>query len=674
MKVDQFLNEKSIDALGEICAYWQPLARVPRSKSALTRQIRTMMLDPEAVNASYERLAREQKWAVEMLLQCKGYRSTPVEVAAAARGSKLSGREVADVFAALAAKGLVATTSQKDWSENTMVAATIPAELGRALSKSLKFAVRRPSALLSLEHQLRSLPEKQLQTQLASLGVKARRDGDPRRLARTLSRFEATQERISRLRDTGLRDAIEEAITQHGGLLLLSNARARPDREKEWRESLEASFLGTIGNLSFSEHWMSSQERFLVVYEETVKSYLCSAPFTIDSERVLRPQFVDFLRDVSALVNHASAWPIRTTQHGSLYRSVANRLLKQLCQEGNPFWDARALLDLKLEVCTQLRLLAGTPEQTIEVRPEAEKWLEQDLVHKTRSVLHCLLEQAPQTWQLQYQPEIFSFVRRILLAAGPGHWIPASALFHLALAMYLRKADEQPAGDERQDLIAHSAVLANCCEIASAAIMHLCPRLFLLGLVDLAVEDKEPVAVRITPFGEELFAPRKARDRSASATNILVNPDFEVVLFPDDDAHGLIYLLDQFTDRLKCERTYHFRITRRSVGRAAACGMSADAMLGALTDHSQKSIPQNVSYSVRSWAETARRALLTTALILEVDDPEALKLVKQLPGVKPLVDRELSPKVLILKELPRDRKIVEALEELGVYLRSFSGS
>ena len=77
-------------------------------------------------------------------------------------------------------------------------------------------------------------------------------------------------------------------------------------------------------------------------------------------------------------------------------------------------------------------------------------------------------------------------------------------------------------------------------------------RLFLLGLVDLGYDSSgHPVAMRLTPTGARLFgAVNTQEDGAAMMGNLIVTPDFEVVMFSSGDDGELVHDLDRFCHRI----------------------------------------------------------------------------------------------------------------------------
>ncbi|MBN1458751.1 MAG: helicase-associated domain-containing protein, partial [Armatimonadetes bacterium] len=199
---------------------------------------------------------------------------------------------------------------------------------------------------------------------------------------------------------------------------------------------------------------------------------------------------------------------------------------------------------------------------------------------------------------------------------------------------------------------------------ATVAVLHA------IGVLDLGLHRRTPVACRLSPLGACAFG--KAPRSSPPERILVVNPDFEVILLPEGAVDDLLYQLDGFCEREKQDRTFHLRITKASVERAAADGLGAEDMLGLLRAHSRTELPQNVVFSIEGWARGVRLASLHELCLLETSDSATMDLICQLPELRNLVLKRITPTAAALTAHPGYDKAVSALRRLGVYLRDSS--
>jgi hypothetical protein len=88
-----------------------------------------------------------------------------------------------------------------------------------------------------------------------------------------------------------------------------------------------------------------------------------------------------------------------------------------------------------------------------------------------------------------------------------------------------------------------------------------------------------------------------------------------------------------------------------------------------LRDRARGGVPQNVEFTIRRWAEGVTFATLERGVVLRVEEESALDRVLGLPDLRPLLVRRLSPTDVLLKEEPRDRRLLAALRAQGIHLQ-----
>ncbi|MBK9383937.1 MAG: helicase-associated domain-containing protein [Planctomycetes bacterium] len=146
---------------------------------------------------------------------------------------------------------------------------------------------------------------------------------------------------------------------------------------------------------------------------------------------------------------------------------------------------------------------------------------------------------------------------------------------------------------------------------------------------------------------------------------MIVNPDYEVVLFPGGDEFAVIHALDRFCVREKSDQLYHFRLTEESVRRAIGEGFPQEEMLSTLRQHARVPIPQNVLFSVSEWSQRAGVLRLESGTLLSSDDPYVLDRVRTHPELAKHVAEVLEDGALRLKHDLDAKRVRELLKSLG---------
>jgi hypothetical protein len=156
------------------------------------------------------------------------------------------------------------------------------------------------------------------------------------------------------------------------------------------------------------------------------------------------------------------------------------------------------------------------------------------------------------------------------------------------------------------------------------------------------------------------------RERTKLAVgSLIVTPTFEVVLFKSGDDAELMHELDRFGIRERGGETVVFRIEEASVRRALVEGMGLEQLLLTLESNSRTPVPQNVSFSIRDWARRAGRMVLDEALVLSCEEEDALRRLRQDPGVRGYIAADLDDKRVQLKGRITPKRMRALLRDLG---------
>jgi hypothetical protein len=154
--------------------------------------------------------------------------------------------------------------------------------------------------------------------------------------------------------------------------------------------------------------------------------------------------------------------------------------------------------------------------------------------------------------------------------------------------------------------------------------------LYLLGIVELAVNNGAPVAVRLTDLGRTILHPASVEDEPApvvstpaAAGDWVVQPNFEIVAYLERISPQRLAFLERHAERMQAqEHVAQYRLTRESIYAALESGSRLDAILTTLETGSGRPLPQNVAAEIREWAALREQiAVHRRARLLEYRDP-----------------------------------------------------
>ncbi len=201
---------------------------------------------------------------------------------------------------------------------------------------------------------------------------------------------------------------------------------------------------------------------------------------------------------------------------------------------------------------------------------------------------------------------------------------------------------------------------------------HLSTFLAPIGLFELgeAGTGEDPVlACRLTRAGHTVVG--SGQDTSAPelpAIPLLLQATFEVIAPRPVESH-LLWNLELMADLVgRSDRTLTYRLSRQSVYRALKTGMTGDAMLAFLGEHSATGVPQNVAFDLRAWAATYGQVYLQEVMLLRCASPILAQQVKASRRTARFVLGELGPTDLIV-DGEHYRDLLEGLEADGIMPR-----
>lgn len=582
----------------------------PQLAKDIHDSLRKRMSDPSSVATVGARLTGSSESVYRALLNKGGKARHFDDIRADVARQGISATSVRVALAELVQVGLAANVSTRD-SGHTSSLWGIPSELARA-AKSAKRVEAPPYELLTLAGWLR----RHFRHQGATLEDAA---SQAQRMLPFLTAEEAVQGRLDEL-SPEMKEAAVRIATEHGGMLQLSELEnvLQKGSPNQFRKALEDASLGTIGFLDLEDFGIRQRGQVVVVFQEVMLVCMKMAarnqpvqPSTIASIGV------DFVSNFDRFANFVDDETVRFTVRGTIYKSTGKRLAERLLPNPGMEFGRFEILEMEYRFALAFRYIDRTGERSFRVTQAGKEFLAQPLMEKQRTMLDCLAEDRDMPGDVVHQLPMRRLVLRVLKHFEPNQWLDAMAVPFLARSVYLASLQNKKSdGAEQASFPVRSSADLN--SLAWNLFTWVRKHLYLLGLVDMGYDEGgRATAVRLTNMGAEFLGMLPVTDLTA-AGHIVVNPDFEVVLFPAERSHELIYELDRFADREKSDSLYHYRITPASLHRALSEGMNLDAILDMLTKLSRTPLPQNVEYSLESWARSDG---------MVVFDPQAFKLL-----------------------------------------------
>ncbi|MBM4031912.1 MAG: hypothetical protein FJ291_09020 [Planctomycetes bacterium] len=656
MQLDDFLNSRSVATLQVLQWHWAPNTPRSASKSELLRILRQAMLAPDRARDAFNALSPTAQDLLQAILRQDDYTANVAALLRRVARPPLGTAEQAerDVVEELSRRGFLLCATTRDAAGAECLRATVPQELGDVLAEALNLDIREPQVMLSLRTRL---------------GLAGRPNAA---IPAELLEPQAIERRIAALPDPAAQRAVRLALHDHAGVLPLERFPSlgldiEAADPAQWRRSLEAALLGTLGHLSLTELGLGDDHDCLVLYQELVEAHAAARSPAGPSFDHVYSCGTDFLADVTALVDFLRANPSKPTSAGRLLKGARNLLAPLTALRSTFFMDEDTLLGHKLAAAQELALLERCDDERLHATRSAADWERLPLAEQARALLDALLRLAQAACPDHHFPSLAAVARRIIAASTPGTWHPTNAFLARTLSRFLLELLSSGGQASAKQAVpwVHPRALSTVGALAAAAREPLLQAFNYAGVLDIARQGGQSF-VAASPLVPAILG--DAAFPSPAGRLILVNPDFEVILFPDEGHAVLLHALAAFCDRGKREVTLHLRITRDSVQRAVLRGLSPDDVLATLRANSRAPVPQNIEYSIRDWAGGVHPAAIRTLHVLELPSAEAMDAALCLPELAPLIVRRLSPTAAVLNAAALGPDAESALRQLGIHL------
>lgn len=479
----------------------------------------------------------------------------------------------------------------------------------------------------------------------------------------------AVLKRIARL-PPDVRELVELAMTRFGGLLprsLFLQTRGDPGAfgRADLSSILEDALIGRVGRLDLRAYGIDVAEETLCVFQEVCLIYLRSGAEQAQWEPEERVAGVDLATNVMRFLHYVDENPVRYTVKGEIFKATRKRMISQLVTGEED--DAENAFGFIYGFAVSRRLVERTGERRLRLSDRGREFEARKLPDKLKELLAFAVEDPHCGGDPFHQVKLRRILLRLLRRLDPDTWHDAMYVPFLARNSYLAQMEGQGIAEYFAQRRAQGcfAALEDLQRLSWNVFHWVRKRLHLLGIVDLGFQDGHPVALRLSRLGASLLAGAPAQAAAGARSTLVVNPDFEILLFPENDAYELVHTLDRFSTRTASDRLYQFRLSEESVRSALADGMGISEILEVLTDRCRTPLPQNVLFSLTDWGDRAGAVSLDADRVLHARRPELLARLLEHERVRDLTTQG---ERIRLDDAVRIEDFRALLRDLGFYL------
>ncbi len=420
----------------------------------------------------------------------------------------------------------------------------------------------------------------------------------------------AIAQRLQKLPRT-VGEIVNGALQKHGGVgpwdeLLRDLEPTDPPDPAFVGKALEEALVGTVADLDLARIGIQPARNAIVVFHEV-------ALYALRRRGEEQPPQVaeelscggDMATNVTRFLRELQQSKVLFTADGDLFKASQKRIAQMLLPVPGGFLGEEALLEVVYRFCLHRRLIDRRGERALRPTPAGGEFDRAPLAEQVKMLLAHFVEDRTLSGEPWHQTRMRRVLLRLLRRATPMLWQDVSILPFLARNAYLAQIDCKQAEEF------FSARFKGGGYTPTETLQQMCwnlllwvrKRLYPLGLVDVGMHGGRVTALRLSRLGAELLDTEPAGKVGGTRSTVIVQPDFEVLLFPGDDVHDVVHLFDRFARRTKTDHVHQFRLEEETVRAGVADGLSGSAILQELTDRARAPLPQNVLYTLEEWTQ-----------------------------------------------------------------------
>lgn len=676
------LESKNVREIGELLSFWDGRSTSLKGDRGVA-ELRRRMANEKTVRKRVKFLSKKLVDLLKFFLRGNGYRADLAHVTGSQAFSYLSPFELKAAVNALIKRGFLFDSNGHVLSEsgssdgalsshNTTF--LVPCELGDVLQAFIWDDERTVEEIFSLKGQLSRLVDRRdLDSLVKRLVPDAESAESHARAAELLARKDVVASRLEGVPDK-YRPLLKLVVETYGGItsraVLKKNhkALARWDR-KQLQELLEAQLLGTVRHVSLGEFGIHQFDEAVVIYAELLaplREILSEEEPQVDHVRCLG---VDLISDISAFLSYIEHNPIKLTLSGKVYRTAVRKLEDSFILARTSGFPGDWLFQYLFDFCMSQAMIARGENRSVALTIKGRSWDRTPLDRKLSRLLKFSCGNWISTEEPFHGSQLLDLYLDAIRKLKVGQWVDVNAPAFDARSSYLANLDNFGVRDRYQSRFqfAQQAGMRDPQQLAIELTTWMRQRLVLFGMADVGEHEGKPVSMRLTSLGAKALGLEVGESEVATAP-LVVNPDFEIILFPDGASYDLITEVDRFAERTSSDSAYRYKLTAASIERAVAEGLEASEILKTLSEHCRVDVPQNVIYSIGQWAGKVKFVRQTVVSLVRGRNKEVIDRILHDQELKPHVVERLSPTAVLLAPNLTRKRFAELLEAVGIFL------
>lgn len=603
------------DVVREAVLRWCGTQQLGKGRECLA-QVANAMEQPARVQERIALLPRKLANLLEAFLGAKGPVRTLVELFAE-QGKDFKGRlDLEATLAALQREGFVWLTRDKRWSSPDGPVWAAPSEWVQCVATMRRHRQHLLQETFTLQGYLDARLYRErvgkveaTDSRAPAKAAEAKAAEHARKIYKLYAMEQAIEQRIGKL-PSEVRLLLDGLLMRHGGMAAWQELAAEAGGELDVdfalaKKSLEENLLGLGRDLDLAPLGIQPAEQALVIFHEValqqIKLRATSHRPTVSEELCCGG---DFPSNVTRFLRELQANKVLFTAEGDLFKASQKRIAGLLLTVPGGLLSAEQLLELLYRFCLHRRLIDRRGERSLRPTPGGVEFERATLAEQIKMLLAHFIEDRTLPGEAYHQTRMRRVLLRLLRRAEPLQWSDLSVLPFLARNVYLSQLEAAPTEEYFAARFQGGGYTPSesLQQMAWNLLVWVKKRLFPLGIVDLGMQGGRPTALRLSRLGAELLDAEPAGRVGGTRSTLIVQPDFEVLVFPGDDVHDVVHQMDRFARRTKSDHIHQFRIDQASVRAGLDDGLTGAQIVQELVDRARVPVPQNVLYSLEEWA------------------------------------------------------------------------
>ena len=595
--VERFIHRLRKAELQTIHQFWLPGEPVHSSRQELVNRVSDALQRGSGIEERVARLNRVQRELIVTILQNKQSQLETILLIEKLESRGISRIEVESSSRMLVERGFIERERPEDQGDAPgREILSVPDELAEHLERVLKIG------------DLPVSPADQLSQKRLPFEI----DFDGVDLETRIDELEDPQlEKLVRV--AALHRGLADEETTGVAAILDGEPLARSD----WRESLEDAGIGTIGTVSLQDFGIVVHTPCLVIFQEWIQRRARADLNAFGQPDQELEAGVDLTIDIERVASRIEAAPARLTRGGRVPKRLAESMRSELALPRLADHLDGDAVQRALVLGLRLGILENFADHLRVHDDRLRNWRKLDLLRKSEILLQKFLDESQGDRWSFHQETLRKILLDLLMEKKPEEWISLDALITSVVSTYVLELEEREVRaalrQRREEDFAREKLQSTFQRLGTDLLYWIVNRLLLLGFCELGLEGGRLAAFRMTALGQEILGiPREPRE-----CRILVNPDFEIMLFTEGLRGMRLELeLARFGQRISAERIRRYRVDRESMRRGILTGLSVDDVLEILEDASSHPVPDPVRVAVRDWGRDLDWVTAQPALVL----------------------------------------------------------